>query len=421
VTTVTAQAPSPASTEAKRTPPELAKLRSAAAVRERCGLVHRFVADGHSAHLTLDESRLPAVAAYVAEVTRADYPDLRIPYHSRWRHFSVGGADRWGQLCAQIDADPIERARIAVDLATVSVLLDAGAGDAWRYREGDHLFGRSEGLAVASLAMFRAGLFSSDATQPLRADDKALARIDAGTLARHFQVDANNPLVGVEGRSALLNRLGHALGEHPDLFGRAPARPGHLVDHFLNRDKRRVAAASVLAALLDGLSPIWPSGLMLDGFALGDAGRHPAVRTGDATDGIVPFHKLSQWLTYSLLEPLETAGLKVERLDELTALPEYRNGGLLVDLGVIRSRTPIDPQVRQAVSSELIVEWRALTVALMDRLVDPVRRVLGLDATFAMPHMLQGGTWTAGRKIARELRPPEGPSPIPIAADGTVF
>jgi uncharacterized protein DUF1688 len=57
----------------------------------------------------------------------------------------------------------------------------------------------------------------------------------------------------------------------------------------------------------------------------------------------------------------------------------------------------------------------------MDRLVDPVRRVLGLDATFAMPHMLQGGTWTAGRKIARELRPPEGPSPIPIAADGTVF
>jgi hypothetical protein len=432
VTTVTAPAPSPASTEAKRTPPELAKLRSAAAVRERCGLVHRFVADGHSAHFTLDESRVPAVAAYVAEVTRADYPDLKIPYHSRWRHFSAGGADRWGQLCAQIAADPIERARIAVDLATVSVLLDAGAGDAWRYTPsppspasggglGRGAFGRSEGLAVASLAMFRAGLFSSDATQPLRADDKALARIDAGTLARHFQVDANNRLVGVEGRSALLNRLGHALGERPDLFGRAPARPGHLVDYFLQRDTQRVAAAGVLAALLDGLSPIWPSGLTIDGFALGDAGRHPAVRTDDRTDGVVPFHKLSQWLTYSLLEPLETAGLKVERLDELTALPEYRNGGLLVDLGVIRPRRPIDPQVRHAVSSKFIVEWRALTVALMDRLVDPVRRALGLDATFAMPHMLQGGTWTAGRKIARELRPPDGPSPIPIAADGTVF
>jgi hypothetical protein len=35
--------------------------------------------------------------------------------------------------------------------------------------------------------------------------------------------------------------------------------------------------------------------------------------------------------------------------------------------------------------------------------------------------MLQGGTWSAGRKIALELRPPNGPSPIPVAADGTVF
>ena len=160
---------------------------------------------------------------------------------------------------------------------------------------------------------------------------------------------------------------------------------------------------------------------MIDGFPVGDAGRHPAVRTGDATDGIVPFHKLSQWLTYSLLEPLECAGLAVERLDELTALPEYRNGGLLVDLGVIRPRTAIDPQLRHEVSSELIVEWRALTVTLMDSLVGLVRAKLGLGSAFSMPHMLQGGTWSAGRKIARELRPPDGPSPIPVAADGTVF
>ncbi len=160
---------------------------------------------------------------------------------------------------------------------------------------------------------------------------------------------------------------------------------------------------------------------MLNGFPVGDAGRHPAVRTGDDTDGIVPFHKLSQWLTYSLLEPLEMAGLAVERLDGLTALAEYRNGGLLVDLGVIRPRAALDPQIRYDVSSELVVEWRALTVALMDPLVDLVRGRLGLDAGFSMPHMLQGGTWSAGRKIARTLRPPDGPSPIPVAADGTVF
>ncbi len=387
-------------------------------------MVHRYVADGRSPHFTLDESRLAAVAAYVADVTREAYPDLKIPYHSRWRHFSAGGIDRWTALAARLDVDPIERARIAVDLATVSVLLDAGAGDAWRYREQatDLSFARSEGLAVASLDMFRAGLFSSDTRQPCRVDGAALANIDASTLARRFQVDAANPLIGVEQRSALLRRLGKALADRADLFGHTPARPGNLVDHFLRAaDDRRIPAATVLAALLDGLSPIWPSGLTLDGFAVGDAGRHPAVRTSDATDRIVPFHKLSQWLTYSLLEPLEGADLAVERLDELTALPEYRNGGLLVDLAVIRPRAAIDPQLRHEVSSELIVEWRALTVALMDPLLDLVRAKLGVGSAFTMPHMLQGGTWSAGRKIARELRPPDGPSPIPVAADGTVF
>jgi len=39
----------------------------------------------------------------------------------------------------------------------------------------------------------------------------------------------------------------------------------------------------------------------------------------------MPFHKLSQWLTYSLLEPFEWAGVRIHRLDELTGLPEYRN------------------------------------------------------------------------------------------------
>jgi len=122
-----------------------------------------------------------------------------------------------------------------------------------------------------------------------------------------------------------------------------------------------------------------------------------------------------------LIEPLEWAGLAVEGLDELTALAEYRNGGLLIDLGVIRPRAAIDPLVRHEVGSELIVEWRALTVTLMDPLVDLVRAKLGLDAEFTMPQLLQGGTWSAGRKLARALRPPEGPPPIAVAADGTVF
>jgi hypothetical protein len=403
---------------------QIAALRSAAAVRERCAIVHDFVARGRSSYFTLDEAGLNDVAEYVAQVTREAYPDLDIPYHSRWRHFSAGGIDRWHGLAASVRMHRMERARMAVDLVTVSVLLDAGAGDAWRYREPATglSFTRSEGLAVASLDMFRAGAFSSAPDRPWRVDDAALAGIDAAALARCFQVDAANPLVGLEGRCALLRRLARALAERGDLFGRGPARPGNLVDYFASiAEGEAVPAATVLATLLESLAGIWPSGLTLHGVALGDAGRHPAVRTGDATDGIVPFHKLSQWLAYSLIEPLAGAGLAVDGIDALTALPEYRNGGLLIDLGAIRLRSGIDPQRRHKVDSELVVEWRALTVALMDRLLPLVREKLALGATFTLPHMLQGGTWSAGRRIARALRPPDGPPPLLVVADGTVF
>jgi uncharacterized protein DUF1688 len=404
--------------------PELLALRTAAAVRERCALVHHWVADGRSPNFSLDEQRMDDVAAFVAETTRKTYPDLRVPYHSRWRHFAPDGVDRWAALASSfVGVGSLETARRAVDLATVSVLLDAGAGDAWRYREPatGKVFARSEGLAVASLDMFSAGLFSSEPSEPFRVDHAALQRIDATTLARGMQVDSDNPLPGLAQRSALLNRLGAALAVHTDYFGRA--RPGRLVDYFLGtvRDNR-VSAPSVLAVLLDGLSEIWPSGLTIDGVALGDVGRHPAARTGDRSDGLVPFHKLSQWLTYSLLEPLETAGLAVADIDGLTGLAEYRNGGLFVDLGVIVPRKPIDPIRRYDVTSEFVVEWRALTVTLLDRLLDRVRGQLGVSAAqLPLASMLQGGTWTAGRAIAATLRSPQGPPPFAIAADGTVF
>jgi hypothetical protein len=267
--------------------------------------------------------------------------------------------------------------------------------------------------------MFVAGGFSSDRTQPLRVDAPTLKNIDDTQIARGLQAGADNPIVGLDRRVALLRRLGQALEARPDLFGE-PARPGHLVDHLLRTARNGwVSAPQVLRTLLEALSPIWLSGLVIEGVNVGDAGHHPAVRTGDATDRIVPFHKLSQWMTCSLLEPLAMAGLTMVDLDGLTALAEYRNGGLLIDLGVIQPRRPI--AAPQAVSSELVVEWRALTVALIDELLEPVRERLGRGAEFTLLHLLQGGTWRAGREIARALRPPEGPPPIQLIADGTVF
>ena len=401
----------------------LCELRSAAAVRERCERVYRWVADGHSPYFQIDTPRLADVAEFVADVTRQAYPDLAIPPHSRWRHFAIDGLDRWGSV-SRTTGDSIELARTAVDLAVVSVLLDAGAGDMWRYRETgtDRVYARSEGLAVASIDMFKAGVFSSDPTQPLRADDVALSTLDSRTVGQGLQVAADNPLVGLDRRTELLQRLGRALASRPALFGERPARPGRLVDYLIERaPSGRVPAPDILTIVLDALSTIWPSGLTIRGFPIGDAGIHSSIRTRDESDGIVPFHKLSQWLTYSLIEPLTWAGLTVVDVDKLTALAEYRNGGLLIDLGVIRPRETLDLRSRYEVTSQTVVEWRALTIALMNRLLETVRDKLNVDASFQMPQLLQGGTWTAGRLLALQLRPPHGPSPILIAADGSVF
>jgi hypothetical protein len=399
------------------------KLLRAQAVRERCAMVHAWVAEQRSRHFSLDLAGLERAADVVVEVTRESYPDLKVPLHSRWRHFCIDGADRSREIldCAP---DAHERARTAIDVATASVLLDAGAGDAWRYRDetSGKTLARSEGLAIASLEMFRSGAFSSDGMHPLRVDARALSQMDAASLAYHFQVVCDSPLVGLETRAALLRRLGAALAARPQLFGVDLPRPGNLLDYFSdNCANGEIPAGTLLSTLLEAFASIWPSGLTVDGTCIGDAGRHPAARTNDGTDGIVPFHKLSQWLAYSLIEPMALASLKVEKLDELTALPEYRNGGLLIDTGAIRPRTQAELQRAYAVDAELIVEWRALTVALMDQLLELVRARLGVGTEFTMGQMLQGGTWAAGRRIARMLRPPDGPPPITVIADGTVF
>ncbi|HYH39406.1 MAG TPA: URC4/urg3 family protein [Azospirillum sp.] len=395
----------------------VAWLLSAAAVRERAHALLAEAERGALDHFALHPERLDEAADLVVEVTRDCYPDLAVPYHSRWRHFVVNGEDRWAKLAETLDClDADELARIRIDLAVVSVLLDAGAGDLWRYRDGDGgELARSEGLAIASFDMFRHGAFADGhSLLRLRADADALMDVEESTLADGFQVSAGNPLVGLDGRVALLRRLGKALNKAPDLFGR-PARVGNLYDHLKAQAPGGVLPACViLSAVLRGLGPIWPGRIELEGVNLGDVWPHP-------TGGLVPFHKLSQWLTYSLVEPLEDAGIHVTGLDGLTGLPEYRNGGLLVDTGVL---APKDPRVLTdalEVGDPAVVEWRALTVALLDRLADGVRARLGVPAeVFPLAKVLQGGTWTAGRWIARERRP-DGSPPIRIRSDGTVF
>ncbi len=135
----------------------------------------------------------------------------------------------------------------------------------------------------------------------------------------------------------------------------------------------------------------------------------------------MPFHKLSQWLTYSLLVPILESGIPVSGVDELTGLAEYRNGGLMLDSGLISLRDPSIASKAHSPSSEVIVEWRALTLVLLDEIAARVREKLGKSAAeFPLAKVLEGGTWHAGRKLAREKRKGGGP-PLNLDSDGTVF
>jgi len=396
-------------------------LLTVAAIRARCGNIAAAVTAGRSDHFVVDRTKLDGVAARVAAVTRQRYPSLVIPYHSRWRHFEAGGVARKAELDAALAGRSCaDVARAQIDLAAVSVLLDAGAGPAWSYAEAStgQRFTRSEGLGVASFRAFMAGAFSASRDDPCRVDAAALATVDAATLAHWFQVTPGNPLVGLEGRAALLRRLGAALAR--DHGGtRGAARPGALFDTLTREGALRIIRAeAILVALLEGLGSIWLAGNALEGVALGDVWRHPHAGGDGATAGWVPFHKLSQWLTYSLFEPFEWAGVAVAGRDDLTGLPEYRNGGLLLDTGVLALRDPDAARRTHDVGSPLVVEWRALTVVLLDELAPRVRAALGVP-DLPLACILEGGTWATGRVLAAELR--DGTPPLTIQSDGTVF
>ena len=403
-------------------PLPVAELLSTRAIRERCANITRAVESGHSNHFRIDRTKLQAAARSVADITRRRYRNLDIPYHSRWRHFAAGRVDRKGELDRRLkNGTDADRLRAHLDLAVISVLLDAGAGSSWRYREPGTIddYRRSEGLGVATICAFLAGAFSASPGEPMRVDAAALTDIDTATIGRWFQVSADNPMVGLEGRTALLRRLGDVLETRPDRFGLI-SRPCALFDPLLLN--RTLSAPAILRAVLEGFGPIWrvtpAHGDAGDMRIHGDVWRHPHAGGSGPTAGLVPFHKLSQWLAYSLFEPFEWAGYTVIDRDALTALPEYRNGGLLIDTGVLNLVNDADRSTVWDVGSEIIVEWRALTVSLVDELAEAVRAELALPQ-LPLSCVLEGGTWAAGREFANQLR--RGNPPLTVRSDGTVF
>lgn len=430
-----------------------AYLKSLPAIRERSLQV--FAQRHRLRHFMYQESSMKNVVSFVLAIIKRDYgTDYKsIPAHGRWQHFEVGGRRRIDELLlgfASIDTK--EKTRRVIDLFLVSVLLDAGAGNKWTYKaKNGKIYRRSEGLAVASLEMFERGLFSSDSSVPTQVDAIGLSRLTTEALATGLQVSGTNPMSGLEGRSQLLIRLSHALSNNREIFG-STARPGYMIDYLLAHPSGKafagghVVSTTVLwSVLTNGLSSIWPDGrTKVRGASVGDAWPSSALPTTSDTSNIIPFHKLTQWLAYSLMAPMtKLLNIQFAHSELLTGLPEYRNGGLFIDLGVLTLKTPDSDRGRSRFiengkiagqqnseviplfdpSDDVIVEWRAMTICLLDQIHKEINRSLNLTglAALSLPQVLEAGTWKAGREIAEVQRPNTRGSPIGIVSDGTVF
>ncbi|KAH7882868.1 hypothetical protein F5I97DRAFT_1831757 [Phlebopus sp. FC_14] len=441
-------------------------LRTLPSIRERCAQVHELAKQGRLQYFDYHPDKEDAVVDFCTSIITRDFGNdfASIPPHGRWRHLDAGRSRIEPMLrsweASDLSIDNREICKRLVDLFLVSVLLDAGAGNQWTYSEPEasgQTFSRSEGLAVASVHMFAAGLFSGLASQPFRVDGsvmfrtffqiradgvpmtaEGLAHITVNKVGGAMQVSSSNPMVGLEGRASLLYNLSTALRLNPKFFGE-DGRPGNMIDFLEAESKlegaiRRIHISVLWGVLIEGLSPIWPVRLTLDNTALGDVWSCSALRQlGQAEgDDLVPFHKLTGWITYSLIEPIEKLlGWSFEGLEDMTGLPEYRNGGLLVDFGVLALRPNVLASECYPDNSDIphlppshpaVVEWRAMTVIELDRIADAIRRKHNLSKDkLTLAQVLESATWKGGREIAKTLRPSTGGPPIDIVSDGTVF
>ncbi|KAJ5984713.1 hypothetical protein N7481_006812 [Penicillium waksmanii] len=433
---------------------EIEYLKGLKAVRERAHLVLEAAAQDNLTHFSYLPDLMPGVADFVAGIINVQrlwsQSIPRDSSHGRWQHFEIGGVPRVEKLIKgwqSVGDDETEITRRLIDLFFVAVLLDAGAGDVWKFTEPDtgNEYGRSEGIAVAALYMFKAGAFSDGGADIEEADKfytgRGLVSLDIAEFRKNFQITANNEIISDISRVSLLQSVGHSLLNLPEIFG-DKGRPGNIVDYLLaNRKNGENLNYEVLWSVLQKtLLPAWPKNRThVSGVPIGDAWPLQTLERlnsdRQAQNGalnIQPFHKLTQWLAYSLSVPfIRVLGLDWDNIDQGTGLPEYRNGGLFVDLGVLRLKENVLKEGQKNskqetpsfdATSDVIVEWRSMTVALLDTLHKLIADRFALQGVrISMAQMLEAGTWKGGRELAAKYRPETKSSPIVIQGDGTLF
>lgn len=446
-------------------------LQSIKSVRETNLCTKDLILNNKLENFDVDLTKLDSIVEFVINTIKSSFPDneslLTIPVHGRYQHFEVGGKLRLTNLIENEfkEIDELEICRKIIDLFIVSVLLDAGAGNLWKFNEDGVEIGRSEGIAIASFHMFTNGDFSSSSAEDgdgeglgkYQVNGDKLVNFTSGQLTKGFQVDEiTNPLEGFDGRVKLIKKLGVALTNNEIFFGK-DSRPGNLVDYLITKSEiidgqYEIELEEIWNCLMTGFSSIWPEDgrIKIYGKVIGDAWflknrenySKKILNIDNVLDSnkIVTFHKLTQWLTYSLFLPLIKYGkFKIKNSNLMTGLPEYRNGGLFIDFKLlnlkkekleqglklskkINSKTLNIPTFIP--SDDVIVEWRSCTICLLDYILPIINdnlKIKGTKYELSLPQLIEAGSWKSGRLIAKELRPENSGPPIDLLADGTVF
>ncbi|MCB2055229.1 MAG: DUF1688 family protein [Geminicoccaceae bacterium] len=326
------------------------------AVRERCWAVLARVERGASRHFELDARPVPAEAENLARLIARD----GVVMPTGWGHLHhtadpTGGAlfalhGRLGGTSAH------ERARCGFDLAAL-----------WATLHLDFARPSRAGLSLEEVTrLVAAGRFASDDATPC-ADAEGLRRF-AGTEAPSAEVGSR------------LTTLASTLDAHPDFFS-APGRFGGLLDRLPTGDDPATIDARTVFAATEPLTPaLARGGVRIAGRETGDVRRLEGIAPNREHAGLVPLHAARQQLVLDLSDPLAEAGVTMVNLQALTASATAASCDHMLTLGLVVPRHAAVGRLVHPMGSDIAVELRALTVALVDRLADRVRQTLDIEA-----------------------------------------
>ncbi|KAI8061637.1 hypothetical protein BC940DRAFT_310016 [Gongronella butleri] len=412
-------------------------------LREQCLKVQQLAVKGQSRFFDVDGSKFQDVIDLVVSTMRRDYqgqPDA-MPAYGQWQRF--GDQGHLQQLLSLWAAQsPLSQAQRLTDLFIVTAALDIESMHrhrAWSYQDphAARRYTGSQGIALAVLELFMNGVFSTEPDDPCRVDADALIHLDMSSVAN---LQATATLPGLENRIQLLNHMGTVIKAQSYFYDAKTKanRPGYFIDYLLGH----ASTIHTKKGPLIPLETLWPAMLQLGELwgatPAGDVHECPSTLLDSAAsiDASIPFHKHTQWLVYSLCEPLEKLlGAIIEGKDLLTPVPDYAQGGLLLDTGFLTlKRAEYDRGIAQFrkhaqqhglaqvevtpmfdANDPVVTEWRALTVAYIDIAADHARQTLHQTRTsLPLSKFMEAGSFNVGKELAEISRPLTQIPPIAI-------